>query len=321
MIDAEWLYWLCGLFFLVGAGFSYRRAQYGGAAFWALLGLSFCYSTFVVNKTAPPWPLGAAVLIIAGLAGFGALGRTTIGTTCQAERITAANTLRGKLFIPALMIPLVALIFGTMIVSINIGGKPLLAAGTATLTGLGVGAIIATAVGLVLLRPAGGLKLTLPLTEGTRLLQAIGWAVVLPQMLAVLGLVFANAGVGTAVGTIVSGILPKGSLLIAVILYCVGMALFTIVMGNAFAAFPVMTAAIGWPVLIQGFHGNPAIVFAVGMLAGFCGTLCTPMAANFNIVPAVLLEMKDRYGPIKAQLPTAGPLLVCNIAIMYLIGF
>jgi uncharacterized membrane protein len=321
MIDAEWLYWVCGLFFVVGAGFSYRQAQYGGAAFWALLGLSFCYSTFVVAKTAPAWPLGLAVLVIAGLAGFGALGRTTIATTSQAERITAANTLRSKLFVPALMIPLVALIFATMVASITVNGKPLLATGTATLTGLGVGALLAIAVGVVLLRPAGGLGLGVPLAEGSRLLQAIGWAAVLPQMLAVLGLLFANAGVGKAVGTIVSAVLPKGSLLIAVILYCVGMALFTIVMGNAFAAFPVMTAAIGWPVLVQGFHGNPAIVFAVGMLAGFCGTLCTPMAANFNIVPAVLLEMKDRYGPIKAQLPTAGPLLVCNIAIMYLMGF
>jgi uncharacterized membrane protein len=321
MIDAEWLYWLCGLFFLVGAGFSYRGRQFGGAAFWALLGLSFCYSTFVVNKTAAPWPLGIAVIVIAGLAGFGALGKTVIATTSQAERITAANTLRSKLFVPALMIPLVALIFGTMIASIQVGGKPLLATGTATLTGLGVGAIVATVVGLVLLRPAGGLRLTLPLQEGTRLLQAIGWAVVLPQMLAVLGLVFASSGVGTAVGAIASGILPKGSLFLAVVVYCLGMALFTIIMGNAFAAFPVMTAAVGWPVLIQQFHGNPAIVFAVGMLAGFCGTLCTPMAANFNIVPAVLLEMKDRYGPIKAQLPTAGPLLVCNIAIMYLMGF
>jgi uncharacterized membrane protein len=321
MIDAEWLYWLCGLFFLVGAGFSYRRAQYGGAAFWALLGVSFCYSTFVVNKTAPPWPLGVAVIAVAALAGFGALGRTEIATSSQAERLTAATTLRSKLFVPALMIPLVALIFGTMIVNIAVNGKPLLATGTATLTGLGVGAIVATLVGLVLLRPAGGVKLSLPLTEGTRLLQSIGWAVVLPQMLAVLGLVFANSGVGKAVGTIVAGVLPRGSLILAVIVYCVGMALFTVVMGNAFAAFPVMTAAIGWPVLIQGFHGNPAIVFALGMLAGFCGTLCTPMAANFNIVPAVLLEMKDRYGPIKAQLPTAAPLLACNIAIMYLMGF
>lgn len=55
--------------------------------------------------------------------------------------------------------------------------------------------------------------------------------------------------------------------------------------------------------------------------AGFCGTLVTPMAANFNLVPATLLELKDQYGPIKAQVPTAGALLVCNIAIMAVWGF
>jgi uncharacterized membrane protein len=99
------------------------------------------------------------------------------------------------------------------------------------------------------------------------------------------------------------------------------MALFTVIMGNAFAAFPIMTAAIGWPVLVEQFHGNPPAVFAIGMLAGFCGTLCTPMAANFNVVPAALLEMTDRYGAIKAQLPTAVPLLVANIALMYFLAF
>ena len=57
------------------------------------------------------------------------------------------------------------------------------------------------------------------------------------------------------------------------------------IMGNAFAAFPVMAAAIGVPLLIQADGGNAAVVGAVGMLSGFCGTLMTPMAANFNIVP------------------------------------
>ena len=122
-------------------------------------------------------------------------------------------------------------------------------------------------------------------------------------------------------GRITSWILPSGSLFAAVCVYCIGMALFTLIMGNAFAAFPVMTAAVGWPLLIQHFDGNMAAIFAIGMLAGFCGTLCTPMAANFNLVPAALLELDDSYGPIKAQIPTAVPLLFCNILIMYLCCF
>jgi uncharacterized membrane protein len=140
-------------------------------------------------------------------------------------------------------------------------------------------------------------------------------------MLATLGLLFNASGVGKAVGRVTDHLVPKGSLIAAVALYCIGMAVFTIIMGNAFAAFPVMTAAVGWPLLVQQFHGTPAVVFAIGMLAGFCGTLCTPMAANFNLVPAALLEMKDQYGPIKAQIPTAIPLLACNIALMYVFAF
>jgi len=159
-----------------------------------------------------------------------------------------------------------------------------------------------------------------PFREGDRLLGHIGWAAILPQFLATLGLLFNAAGVGTAVSDITGSVLPKGVLILAVLLYCLGMALFTIIMGNAFAAFPVMTAAVGWPILVQQFDGNPASVFAIGMLAGFCGTLVTPMAANFNLVPAALLELKDQYGVIKAQVPTALPLLAANIAILYFCG-
>lgn len=37
-------------------------------------------------------------------------------------------------------------------------------------------------------------------------------------------------------------------------------------MGNAFAAFPIMTAAIGWPVLVENFDGNPtAIIMLVAI--------------------------------------------------------
>ena len=100
-----------------------------------------------------------------------------------------------------------------------------------------------------------------------------------------------------------------------------GMALLTILTGNAFAAFPVMATAIGIPLLIQGYGGDPAVVGAIGMLAGFCGTLMTPMAANFNIVPVALLELKDDYAVIRAQIGTAIPLLVVNILLIYFLAF
>jgi len=60
---------------------------------------------------------------------------------------------------------------------------------------------------------------------------------------------------------------------------------------------------------------------SIGMLSGFCGTLVTPMAANFNIVPAALLELPDRNAVIKAQIPTAIPLLIANTLLMYFLVF
>ena len=60
---------------------------------------------------------------------------------------------------------------------------------------------------------------------------------------------------------------------------------------------------------------------AIGMLSGFCGTLSTPMAANFNLVPVALLGIRDRYAVIKAQLPTAFMLLIVNTVLMYVFVF
>ena len=181
--------------------------------------------------------------------------------------------------------------------------------------------LIALAVIMVWLRP----PVLAPLQEGRRLIDAVGWAAILPQMLASLGAVFLAAGVGDQVGRLFAEYIPLDIATLAVIAYCIGMALFTILMGNAFAAFPVMTAAVGLPVVVHQFGGDPAIVCAIGMLAGFCGTLMTPMAANFNVVPANLLELPDRKaalnGVIRAQIPTALPLLVANIVLMRFLAF
>ncbi|MGF6934065.1 putative membrane protein [Paraburkholderia sp. UCT70] len=115
--------------------------------------------------------------------------------------------------------------------------------------------------------------------------------------------------------------LVLGALFAVVAAYTFAMAIFTMIMGNAFAAFPVMTAGIGLPLIVHQFNGNPAILGAIGMLSGFCGTLMTPMAANFNIVPAALLELKDQNGVIQAQWPTALLLLIVNTILLYAFVF
>jgi uncharacterized membrane protein len=323
VIKVEWFYWLIALFFLAVGTMVFRDRtnpnRIWSGLFWSLLGLSFSYSTFVVAKTAPGWPLGLAIIVIAGIAGFGKLSRgTEERTTTPEERETLSARFGNKLFLPVLVVPVVTGVFALLGPKISIGGRPVLQPLSETVIGLGASAIIAVGVGMWLLRTRSA---AVVLHEGRRLTESIGWAAILPQLLAMLGLVFAAAGVGKAIGTVTENILPQGSLIAAVILYCLGMAVFTVLTGNAFAAFPVMTAAIGYPLLVQQYHGTAAAVFAIGMLSGYCGTLLTPMAANFNIVPVALLGLKSDWAVIRAQMPTAVPLLAANIGLMYYIAF
>ncbi|HEY0780523.1 MAG TPA: DUF979 family protein, partial [Gemmatirosa sp.] len=182
-----------------------------------------------------------------------------------------------------------------------------------TLVALGTGALVGLGAALALLRPDAGA----PARETRRLMDAVGWPAVLPQALAALGAVFAAAGVGRAVAGVVGRIVPLGVPLASVLAYTLGMALFTAVLGNAFAAFPVMLLAVGLPVLVGRFGADPAAVSALGMLSGFCGTLCTPMAANFNLVPVALLDLRGDWAVIRAQAPTALALLAVNTALLY----
>jgi uncharacterized membrane protein len=219
-----------------------------------------------------------------------------------------------------LIIPAAALA-GTLIAKQTAWGAALIDPAQATLVSLVLGVLIAVAVAMLWFRP----PLPAPLQEGRRLMDAVGWAAILPQMLASLGAVFLAAGVGEQVGRLFGEYIPLDTRTAAVAAYCIGMALFTIIMGNAFAAFPVMTAAVGLPIVVMQFGGDPTRVCAIGMLAGFCGTLMTPMAANFNVVPANLLELPDRKaalnGVIRAQIPTAIPLLIANILLMRFLAF
>ncbi|MEA3058535.1 MAG: hypothetical protein QOF34_1350 [Sphingomonadales bacterium] len=316
MINLQWLYVLAGSMFAAFAVSSARDAtnskRWGNAAFWGLVAVSFWFGDFLGD-------LGNGILVLGlvAVAGTHLRGKGSKPSTTAEEREQLSGRLGNRLFLPALIIPFVAFV-GTLLFNYTpLKNSGLIDPKSVTLVLLGVGVIIALIACYAWLRP----PIAAPVEEGTRLIDSIGWAVVLPQMLASLGAVFAAAGVGTTIGALAAGIIPQGSILLAVLLYAVGMAVFTMIMGNAFAAFPVMIAAIGVPILIHQDGGNPAVIGAVGMLSGFCGTLMTPMAANFNIVPAALLELKNQYGVIKVQIATALPMLVANILILYFAAF
>jgi uncharacterized membrane protein len=312
VITYEWLYVLAGAAFGVWAALSAKDGRWGNAAFWALLSASFLLGSHLSDLAN-----GVLVLALVAIAGLGGLKRSDPPTTSPQEREAYAAQLGNRLFLPALVVPLTA-VAGTLLYNYTpLGETGLFEPRRETLILFGIGVIAALAGAMVWLRP----PLMAPAEEGRRLIDSIGWAAILPQMLAALGAVFALAGVGDIIGGVARGVIPEGSVFLTVVVFAAGMAGFTMIMGNAFAAFPVMAAAIGIPLLIGQYGGNPAVIGAVGMLAGFCGTLLTPMAANFNIVPAALLELKDQNAVIRQQVGTAVPLLVCNIVIIYVGAF
>lgn len=316
MINLHWLYGLAGAVF---AGFAIgsardasNRKRWGNTLFWALLAVSFWFGDLIGDIGN-----GILVLVLVVIAGAGLIGRGSNKTTSNEEREQSSLHHGNKLFVPALVIPFTAFVGTLMFTYTPLKLLGLVDPKAVTLVLLGAGVILALIVCFAWLRPYPDAVVD----ESSRLANSIGWAMVLPQMLAALGVIFAAAGLGTTIGALVSAIIPHGSIAMAVLLYALGMVVFTMIMGNAFAAFPVMAAAIGVPILVHADGGNPAVIGAVGMLSGFCGTLMTPMAANFNIVPAALLELKDQYGVIRAQIATAVPLLVVNIIILYVGGF
>jgi uncharacterized membrane protein len=316
VITLQHLYALAGAMFAAFAVLSAldraNRKRLGNAAFWGLMAASL-----LAGDRIGDFGNGLLVLALAALASLGLIGRSQPPTSSEEEREAFSARHGNRLFLPALIIPAVAFA-GTLLYTYTpLKESGLFEAKRETYALLALGVLIALAVIFAWLRPPA----LAPLQEGRRLTDAIGWAVPLPQMLASLGVLFAAAGVGTVIGDITRAVIPQGSVFLTVAVFAIGMAVFTMIMGNAFAAFPVMAAAIGVPLLIQSYGGDPAVVGAIGMLAGFCGTLMTPMAANFNLVPAALLELKDRNAVVKAQVGTALPLLGVNILFIYFFAY
>lgn len=328
MFQQQYLFWLAGIILLVVAVMSWRDKgnprRLTTGLFWALYGLVFFVGDWAVELLGPRSlhiVIGVMVVVMALIAGLGGVKLGSYHQRSEEQKEQSAQRLRNKLFLPALAIPVVTVI-GVLAFN-NIPGlqEGLFGPGNhstlVTLFSMMVGCVIGWLIALKLTHegPAQSVQ------EARRLLDAIGWAFILPQILATLGLLFTSAGVGTAISHLTETYLAVDNRFIAVATYAIGMALLTMVMGNAFAAFPIVTAGIGIPILVLQHHGNPAVMAAIGMFSGYCGTLMTPMAANFNIVPAALLELPDRNAVIKAQVPTGVLLLIANIFLLYFMMF
>jgi uncharacterized membrane protein len=303
MIGLEPVYWLVGAMFAAFALCQLLDGSWRSALFWGCFALLVAAGSYL-----PDLCSGALVIALAVLGAMGLKPKPAATTDAQTRERSAAK-LGNWLFLPALVIPAVTLA-GTLLLP----ATHLVDPKQVTLIALAAAASIALAVAFAVLR-AWPLQ---AVQEGRRLVDSIGWAAVLPQMLAALGGIFAAAGMGKIIAGLVTSYIPMTAPVEAVVTFTLGMALFTIVMGNAFAAFPVMAAGIGLPLIVGKFGGDPVIMSAVGMLSGFCGTLLTPMAANFNIVPAAVLELSDRNAVIKVQAPTAFILLAANTILMAL---
>ena len=316
MIGLQHVFWLMGALFaayaLLSLASGSNKKRFANALFWGLVAMSL-----LAGDRLGDMANGWLVIALSVIGGFNLLGRGE-ASTGEVERNAFGERFGNRLFLPILIV-LVTAVEGTLLYlyvpAVHATGW--FETNRETFVLLCLGVLLAITFIFTWLKPPP----LAPLQEGRRLVDAVGWAIVLPMMLAALGLVLRDTGVGGTIGGLMLAVIPEGNVLLATFAFGIGMAVFTILTGNAFAAFPVMATAIGVPVLIQGYGGDAAVVGAIGMLAGFCGTLMTPMAANFNIVPVRLLELDDQNAVVKAQIPTALPLLLINILLIYFLAF
>jgi uncharacterized membrane protein len=319
MLTLSHVFFVMGALLLASAIINAVERRWWNAAFWTIPAMPCLLGDQILaaTKAGTRWPAQAMGVGVIALALLAPRTRGGIPEGDPAEREASAARLGDRLFIPALAMPVIV---AALVLYVRYVGWPvtrLLDVNQAALISLGIATMVALIMALVVTRarPIHGL------TEGRRLLDALGWAIVLPTLLATLGAVFVDTGVGKAVAALVGYVIPTESWLACLLAFGLGMVAFTAIMGNAFAAFPVMMAGIGLPLLITRHGASPAALGAMGMLTGYCGTLLTPMAANFNIVPAILLELRDRNGVIRAQWPTAVVLLATNLVLMAVLVF
>lgn len=270
-------------------------SRVGTAVFWCSFGIVCGFGSWLPAKVS-----GALVLIMCLPPIFKKvkIGKTDNPTKEHTEQ--QFKKIGMKIFVPAFSVAVCSLFFA-------------LFSNMSSMVAITLGVVVAMI--LLIAYDSKQNKPVVFLKDSERFLGITGPLSMLPQLLGCLGGVFTAAGVGDVVAQLVEKIVPKGNVNIGIIVYAIGMVLFTMIMGNAFAAITVMTVGIGAP-FVLAYGANPVVIGMLALTCGYCGTLLTPMAANFNILPVAILNMKDRWGVIKKQVLVAIIMLVFQICYM-----
>ena len=270
-------------------------SRVGTAVFWCSFGIVCGFGSWLPAKVS-----GVLVLIMCLPPIFKKvkIGKTDNPTKEHTEQ--QFKKIGMKIFVPAFSVAVCSLFFA-------------LFSNMSSMVAITVGVIVAMI--LLMVFDTKQNKPAVFLNDSERFLGITGPLSMLPQLLGCLGGVFTAAGVGDVIAQLVEKIVPKGNVNIGIIIYAIGMVLFTMIMGNAFAAITVMTVGIGAP-FVLAYGANPVVIGMLALTCGYCGTLLTPMAANFNILPVAILNMKDRWGAIKNQVLVAIIMLVFQICYM-----
>lgn len=270
-------------------------SRVGTAVFWCSFGIVCGFGTWLPAKVS-----GALVLIMCLPPIFKKVKIGKVDNPTKEHTEQQFKKIGMKIFIPAFSVAVCSLFFA-------------LFSNMSSMIAITIGVIVAMI--LLIAYDSKQNKPAVFLNDSERFLGITGPLSMLPQLLGCLGGVFTAAGVGDVIAQLVEKVVPKGNVNVGIIIYAIGMVLFTMIMGNAFAAITVMTVGIGAP-FVLAYGANPVVIGMIALTCGYCGTLLTPMAANFNILPVAILNMKDRWGVIKNQVLVALVMLVFQICYM-----
>lgn len=272
-------------------------SRIGTAVFWCSFGIVCAFGDWLPAKVS-----GLLVIIMCMPPIFKRVKVGKVNAPAKEYTQKQYKKIGMKIFIPALTVAVFSLAFA-------------LFTNISSMIGITIGTFVAVII-LMAFSPKENTPQVF-MSDSERFLSLMGPLCMLPQLLGCLGGIFTQAGVGEVIADIVEKVVPKGNINVGIIVFAIGMALFTMIMGNAFAAITVMTVGIGGPFVLS-YGADPVIIGMLALTCGYCGTLCTPMAANFNIVPVAILNMKDRWGVIKNQVLVAVIMLTVQICYMIL---